>query len=241
MKTLAAVFVLYMASALIQFAQAQETPPPPATDKPVVENLAIPQSGPAAKPEYRHERRQRLREGFSERLEQRFQKIMQHLEKNNPEEYERLMQLRQNDREKFTKEIWQHSPEYSETRKQIAELDKRCWDLAEQYKADNREAERSKIKSQLQALIDESLQLVIKDTKERLEKLQNHLQEMEQEQAKVKEKRLEYFLNNPRFTGRPRPRMDGQPGRPAPNLRENPYSIPVPGKPGKTPPANPEK
>ncbi|NLF94741.1 MAG: hypothetical protein GX564_12720 [Oligosphaeraceae bacterium] len=229
MKNLTAILALCTFCALAQFLHAQDQPktPAPTKDAPAVEDLAIPQRGPAAKPEYRHERRQRLRENFSERLEERFQRIMKHLEKNNPAEYERLLKMRSSDRDKFAKEVWQHSPEYSETRRKIAELDKQCWDLAGQYKKAITDADKDKIKAQLQPLIDESMQLVIKDTRERLEKLQTQLQEMEKDQDKVKEKRLEFFLTNDRPSGHPRLRRGPQ-GGPLPDMHANPYSIPVP-------------
>ncbi|NLZ64217.1 MAG: hypothetical protein GX902_10460 [Lentisphaerae bacterium] len=255
MKKLTAILALYtcFSLSLCLNAQEQPKPPEPENDAPVVEDLAIPQRGPAAKPEYRHERRTRLRGmTYSDRLEERFHMIMKYLEKNNPSEYERLMKIRNSDREKFAKEIWQHSPEHNETRQKIAELDKQCWDLAEQYKLTGTDSDKDKIKAKLQSLIDESTQLVIKDTQERLEKLQSQLQEMEKDQDKVKERRLEFFLTNDRPSrpsrpmgpmgpmGRPRLRRSPQ-GGPLQDMHANPYSIPVPNSNDAPAPAAPEK
>ncbi len=231
MKTLAAIFVLFSFFFLSQLVCGQDQPPAPGKDTLVVENLPIPQLGPAGKPEYRHERNLHFKGSFSERLEARFNMIMEFLKKNNPAEYERLMKLREKDREQFTKEIWQHSPEYSETRKKIAVLDNQCWELAEQYKNAITEAEKAKLKAQLQPLIDQTMELVITDTQERLEKLQKQLLEMEKDQAKVKEKRLEYFLTNERPPAHPRLRSRRRlQGGPLPDMHANPYSIPVPKK-----------
>jgi len=240
MKTLAAIFALFTVFALNQFVYGQDQPPAPGKGNPIVEDLAIPQVGPGAKPEYRHERALHFKGSFSERLEARFKMIMEYLKKNNPNEYERLMKLRDTDREKFAKEVWQHSPEYSETREKIAALDNQCWELAKHYKDAITEAEKTDLKSQLRPLIDQSMELVIKDTQERLEKLQKQLDEMEKDQAKVKEKRLEYFLTNepPVANPRLRPRRRLQSG-PLPEMHANPYSVPMPKKNDQNPPPPP--
>ncbi len=140
----------------------------------------------------------------------RIHEMLENLQKNEPEEYQRLMKLRNDNREEYFKELWKKMPEReNDNRKKIAEIDRQCWELGKKYQKAATEQEKAAIKAELAPLLDQSMDLVTQDTKERLERVRKVLDNLNNNRDKIIQQRLEQFLS-----GKPEPQHWERPGQP---------------------------
>lgn len=121
--------------------------------------------------------------------------LLEQLRKNEPEEYERLLKLRSENRQEYLKELWEKMPEQkNEQRKKISEIDRHCWELGDKFNKASSEEEKNAAKKELSALLEQSLELVIQDTRERLERIQKILDNLNENREKILQQRLDDFL-----------------------------------------------
>lgn len=139
----------------------------------------------------------------------RIHALLENLQKNEPEEYQRLMQLRTENREEYLKELWKKMPEReNDNRKKITDIDRKCRELGEKFQNAATKQEKDAIKAELSALLDQSMDLVVQDTKERLERVQKILDNLNNNRGKIIQQRLEQFLSGKPAAQRPkRPRQ----------------------------------
>lgn len=144
--------------------------------------------------------------------------LLENLRQNDPEEYQRLIKLRAENREKYLQELWEKLPEReNDNREKIAETDRQCRELGKKFQQAGNEEEKEAIKAQLSTLLEQSMELVINDTKERLERVQGMLDHLNTNREKIMQQRLEQFLSgqapmpppekNIRHMNRPRKRQ----------------------------------
>lgn len=123
-------------------------------------------------------------------------KFFQDLKKNNPEEYKRLMKLRMQDREKFSREVFRSMPRPTrESEQRIEELDKKCWELAKKLQNSSDETEKAAIKEELEKASAESLDLLIQQTEQQIAELNKRLQSFQENRDKILEKKINFFLH----------------------------------------------
>ena len=102
------------------------------------------------------------------------------LQQEDPEEYERLLKLRMENREEFMKELSERlPPRQNPAEEKFRQLDRQCWELAEQLRAASPPENAEELQAQLNELVAESVDSMIEQTKERLEEIQNRLKQME--------------------------------------------------------------
>ena len=139
----------------------------------------------------------------------RIHALLENLQQNEPEEYQRLMKLRNENREEYLKELWEKMPERkNDKRRKIAEIDRKCWELGEKFQKAATEQEKESIKAELSGLLEQSMDLVVQDTKERLERVQKILDNLNGNREKIIQERRDQFLS-----GKPKPAPQ-RPGRP---------------------------
>jgi len=134
----------------------------------------------------------------------RIHTLLENLQKKEPEEYQRLMKLRNENREEYLKELWKKMPEReNDNRKKIAEIDRKCWMLGEKFQKAATDQEKNDIKAELSVLLDQSMDLVMQDTRERLERIQKILDNLNNNRGKIIQERLEQFLSGKPAAQRP--------------------------------------
>ena len=157
--------------------------------------------------------RHRRNPPHGERLPPPIRHYFMKLQKEDPEEYERLIKLRMENREEFMKELSERLPrQHNPAEEKFRELDRQCWALAEQLRATPPPENAEELQAQLNALVAESVDSMIALTKERLEEIQNHLKQMESLRDQIVEQRLEFYLQAPLY----QPQMGGKPPRKGP-------------------------
>ncbi len=127
-----------------------------------------------------------------------FRRSFEHLRTTNPKEFQRLMRLHRTDRKKFREEIAKYAPKpANDFHRKLREVDKKCWTIAAQLRQSPPPPNAEQLRKELDEQIALSTQLIIQNTKERLEKLQKHLQHIQENQNTIQEERRNFFLNNP--------------------------------------------
>ena len=121
-------------------------------------------------------------------------KLLEKLQKENPREFKRLEELRKNEPEQFYREVRSKLPRRSEWAGKINQVEQKCRQLAKEYQNAKTEAEKKRLEEQLSKLLKESFGLVINDALARIERLQKHVQEMQQNEEKILAERLQMFL-----------------------------------------------
>ena len=134
--------------------------------------------------------------------------LLEKLKDEAPEEFERLMQLRQTDRRAFMQEIQKlartkgldigrrgpgHSPE-----------ERKCDELGKLYQETQDAAEKSRIKTELKAAVEAAFRKRIDMQRQRLAKMEEQigkirdgLEQREKNQSKICETRLEELTRDP--------------------------------------------
>jgi len=121
--------------------------------------------------------------------------LLEQLRKNEPGEYERLLRLRSENRQEYMKELWEKMPERkNDQRKKITEIDRCCRKLGDKFNKATSEEEKNAAKTELSTLLEQSLELVIQDTRERLEHVQKILDNLNENREKIIQQRLNDFL-----------------------------------------------
>lgn len=120
------------------------------------------------------------------------------LQQEDPEEYERLLQLRMENREQFMKEISERMPrQKNPAEERFRQLDQQCWELAEQLRSNPPPENAEELQAQLQAMVAEAVDSMIAQTKERLEEIQSRLQQMEALRDRIVQQRLDFYMQAP--------------------------------------------
>lgn len=122
------------------------------------------------------------------------------------------MKLRMENRQKFMEELGKLVRQRCEQngptiRQQMAELDKKCWKLAQALNKTDSEEEKAEIKRQLEETIRQSMDLFVENTNQRITQLQQQIQNIEENKEELVKKRMEFFTTKPQW--RPGPQHGG--------------------------------
>ncbi len=123
-----------------------------------------------------------------------FRKVWERLQKEKPEEVERLEKLKRTNREEYFRELRKLFPQQVRVPNQTMKLDQQCWELGRQYKIARTEEERKAIRKELEEMVEKSFEAMVQEAKDRLEALEKQLQDMEKNKEKINKQRMEMFL-----------------------------------------------
>ncbi len=186
---------------------AQEPPPPPEAP-PAMQDVG--KDGPGDGREGRHWRRPGERWGRGEEIRE----LMEKLKQDDPKEYERLEALSKSDRMAYYKEIGNMLPPGPMRNSKLGALEQQCRDLGKQDREAATDEDKARLKAELATAVKESFDVMLADSKKRLEVLQDRLAAMEAKEGEILAQRLEYFLSG---SGRmPGPARDDAPPPPPP-------------------------
>ncbi len=138
---------------------------------------------------------------------------MEQFRTDNPEEFQRLMKLRESDPEAFRREIMKNAGKLMQERRGegVSEAEKRTHDLAAQYRAAATDAERQKIKTELtdavKSAFDEQQQRrqeQLAKLEQYLERLRSALEERHAHRDKIVNERVEQITRDPALRWEPR-------------------------------------
>ena len=116
------------------------------------------------------------------------------LKKENPAEYQRLLQLRRDDRRAFMAEMERLFPrQKNPMNDRLQKIEKECWELARKLKATSDPAEKEKLTAQLQKKLDESCNEMIEYTRKHVERLQKKIDYIEKNRENILEQRFKFF------------------------------------------------
>jgi DNA repair exonuclease SbcCD ATPase subunit len=156
---------------------AQPAPPPPP------DHLQKPAARPAGRIQgiRRHGRRplgDRTREpGDRERY---IGAVMKRLQQENPEEFKRLQELHETDREEFFREIRKLVRSRQGDRRGRGRFrtpeEEQCEKLAQLYHQTDDPAEKERIRKELEAAVQQAFEARLRNARERLERLENQMQ-----------------------------------------------------------------
>ena len=136
-----------------------------------------------------------------------FRKVWERLQKEKPEEVERLEKLKRTNREEYFRELRKLFPQQVRVPNQTMKLDQQCWELGRQYKIARTEEEKKAIRKELEELVEKSFEAMVQEAKDRLEALEKKLKDMESNKEEINKRRLEMFMNG--FWKAPRPGEGG--------------------------------
>ena len=123
-----------------------------------------------------------------------FRKVWERLQKEKPEEVERLEKLKRTNREEYFRELRKLFPQQVRVPNQTMKLDQQCWELGRQYKIARTEEEKKAIRKELEEMVEKSFEAMVQEAKDRLEALEKQLQDMEKNKEKINKQRMEMFL-----------------------------------------------
>lgn len=171
--------------------------------------MLYPQEGPQATPEAASAPRLeqnapknapafRGRKHFGDELFPEARPFFETLKKTNPEEYDRLMKLRQEDRKQFMREISRMLPRpHQEHDQKFFVLDKECWAIALELRDCKDATRQAELTAKLEAKITEMLDLLVEQTQRRLEETSKRLQTIQQNRDKILKQKMKFFLHAP--------------------------------------------
>lgn len=131
---------------------------------------------------------------------------LERLKTENPEEFERLQKLRDEDPEKFREEIRRMSKERfgGMIRQKGRQLEAKCRELSQKYRDAEGEADKAAAKEQLQVAVKEAFDArvaaqkeMVKNLEEQLAKLKKQIAEREENREKICEERVESLIKGP--------------------------------------------
>ena len=187
-RTLLTILCLLGLSCGLLSAQGNPQTAPEAASAPSLEPDA-PKTAPASLHGRRH---------FGDELFPEARPFFETLKKTNPEEYDRLIKLRQEDRKLFMREISRMIPRpHQEHDQKFFALDKECWTIAKELRACTDAARQEELKAQLEAKISETLDLLVEQTQRRLEETTKRLQTIQQNRDKILKQKMKFFLHAP--------------------------------------------
>jgi len=123
-----------------------------------------------------------------------FRKVWERLQKEKPEEFERLEKLKRTNREEYYRELRKLFPQQVRIPNKTMKLDQQCWELGRQYKIARTEEERQAIRKELEEMVEKSFEAMVQESKDRLEMLQKQLEDMQKNKEAINKKRLEMFM-----------------------------------------------
>ena len=187
---------------------AQEDNAATVPDEQVVEELAAGGLGaghdmPPPPPRHAGGRVQRseppMRKPDEDRMPPPVRYFFKQLRQENPAEYERLLKLRVENREQFMYEISKRLPHRKNAAEEkFRQLDRQCWEIADQLRVDPAPENAEELQQQLNALVAESVDSMIAETKRRLEEIQARLKQMERLRDRIVQQRMEFYLKAPK-------------------------------------------
>ena len=123
-----------------------------------------------------------------------FRKVWERLQKEKPEEVERLENLKRTNREEYFRELRKLFPQQVRVPSQTMKLDQKCWELGRQYRIARTEEERNAIRKELEEMVEKSFEAMVQESKDRLEMLQKKLEDMQKNKDDINRQRLEMFM-----------------------------------------------
>ncbi|MGN0866131.1 MAG: hypothetical protein ACI4SG_00425 [Oligosphaeraceae bacterium] len=204
-------------------------PPPPPADAALEETLPPPEFPPPF-------------------LAPDIREFLDHLKAENPQEFQRLEELRLKDRKAFREELARILPrKHGEILdRQQLELDRQCWLLAQKIRASQDPQETAQLQEQLKKKVEEMLDLLVNQTRKRLEELDQRIRAIEEKRTEILEKKIDFYLHAPippflnQEEHQPRPgKRDGEPPRPGKRDGEPPRPGKRDGEPPRRPPQPP--
>lgn len=136
--------------------------------------------------------------GWARRKAEEFNRILEKLKVDDPKEYQRIEKLRKTDQEQYFRELRKLYPRYAWAPTKAMKLEKKCWDLGEQYQIARTDEEKEQIKKELEATVKECTEAMLNESRARLEKLTKHLAEMEEQKDEINQRRINFFLETKR-------------------------------------------
>jgi hypothetical protein len=169
----------------------QEPPPPPE---------------PAPPPQRAARRAGPNRDGAF--MENAVKPMMERLRQENPDEFERLQELHQTDRQQFFTELREmlkqrQAGKTGRSRAPSAE-EVHCQELAKLYHQTQDQAEKERIRTELESAVQEAFEVRLENSRERLERLEKqietfkkHIEKLEQNREKIVETRIDELTRPP--------------------------------------------
>ncbi|MGN0880644.1 MAG: hypothetical protein ACI4WT_14485 [Oligosphaeraceae bacterium] len=147
-------------------------------------------------------------------LGEQLRQVMERLKQERPEEYQRLEQLKKTDRAAYFEEIRKLMPRRPWFPSKVEKLDRHCFDLSRQYRQARTEQEREAIRAELRKSVEQATDAMIADLRQRLERMERKLGEMETNRDRMIEDRLR-MLTRERgdFPPPPPPPPDEEPAK----------------------------
>ena len=121
--------------------------------------------------------------------------IMSKLKKENPEEYERLENLRKTDIRAFVNEIRKHMPMPNGNMKRMGQLDRECFELARNIVDCKDNTEKAKLEEQLRAKIKEAYDFMLQDYSERLQRMTKQLETLKENEEAILAERFKMLTD----------------------------------------------
>lgn len=122
-------------------------------------------------------------------------KLLEKLKAEDPQEYERLEQLRKSDVEKFFREVRSKLPRRNEFGSKLSPIEQRCQELSRSYLTAKDDTEKVRIEAELRKALKESFDLVISDAQARIERLQKQVADLQAKEKQILAERLQMFLS----------------------------------------------
>ena len=146
------------------------------------------------------------------------ERFLEFLQKRNPEEFERLRQLREEDPEKARREIRKHFDSFR--RKHFGREDK-VRRLVRRYRNSDDEEEKARLKGLLEKAIENTFTARLKTQEEHLKKTLRKLEKLQEKLRRIQERKndicakhlkqlLEYEPQEPKLRHKKKPRKQGR-------------------------------
>ena len=121
--------------------------------------------------------------------------IMQDLKKNNPEEYDRLTELRKTDTQAFFTEIKKRLPKPKNNMRTMFRMETECRNLALAIAGCKDEEVKTKLEKMLKEKLKESFDFMIADSTERIEKMRKQLEALKANEDSILNERFKHFTS----------------------------------------------
>ncbi len=121
--------------------------------------------------------------------------IMSKLKKDNPEEYERLENLRKTDIRAFVNEIRKYMPVPNGNMMRMGQLDRECFELARTISDCKDAAEKTKLEERLRSKIKEAYDFMLQDYSERLQRMTKQLEALKENEEAILEERFKMLTD----------------------------------------------
>ena len=119
--------------------------------------------------------------------------IMSKLKKENPEEYERLENLRKTDLHAFITEIRKHLPAPTGTMEKIDQIRHDCNELGDKIRKTQDAQEKAKLEDVLRTKIKEGFEYTLQDYTERLQRMTQQLEALKENEDYILEEHFKMY------------------------------------------------